>query len=83
QYQMDLLRLDAAEGRPLQDVRDSEVLPGLVPKDLRAEMKCFLTVEDAQPRPGLKLVTVVVQWTSRADLPMEFRLQTLVAERRP
>ena len=83
EHQIGLVRTEAAAGEVLPDVSDKEVPPGLRSASRLAGVKCLLTVRDeSEDRPGLKRVTVVVRWDGPGDRPLEYELESLVAERR-
>lgn len=83
EHQVALVRLAASTGEAIQDGADREVPLGLDAAKGMADAKCLLTVQDDdEGRPGLKRVTVRVTWSQEGGREMEYRLETLVAERR-
>jgi len=83
EHQIALVRVAASAGKALEDGTDREVPLGLEAAKGMADTKCLLTVhDDDERRPGLKRVTVRVTWSQGGGGEMEYRLETLVAERR-
>ena len=83
EHQLSLLRMDAADGLPLENGTRRLKKIGLKPGRGMLDTTCRIAVRDVdQGHPGLKVVKVSVAWVQAGDREMEFELESLVAERK-